>query len=146
MNVRRYLAFGLGAAALVGIPTVALAQFPPDPPATFYGSAAGGSVGQGVIGIVIDGSKSTTCGAGNVVDDSGPKYVTDVVSNSQLTGCGSSGRTVRFYFTPSGSTPGNVANESGTWSGAGPEKLDLTQGSPLTNRLLSPNAANDGVR
>ncbi len=142
----RYL-FGslLAGAALLAAPAAVFAQgFPPDPPATYYGSAVGGTAGQGVIAIVIDGSTSTVCGAGIVQTDAGaPVYVVDVVSDSQRAGCGRSGRSVRFYFTPSGGQGGRLANESASWTGAGPKIQALTLGAPLTQRRFGVQVASD---
>src|SRR5262245_32427639 len=90
----------IAGAALPGIPlTAAFAQLPPSPPvALFYGSVAGTSIGQGVSAIVINGAKSTTCGASRVIDGGGPVpvYALDLLSDSQIPGCGLSGRTVQF--------------------------------------------------
>jgi hypothetical protein len=142
---RRYL-FGLALAgvSLLAVPASVLAQgFPPDPPATYWGKANGGSAGQGVIAIVIDGSNSTVCGAGTVQDVSGPVYVVDVVSDAQIKGCGKSGRSVRFYFTPQGSTGGRLAGETASWSGAGPKQQDVTLGAALTQRRYGVLVASD---
>ena len=135
---------GLSAAALLAVPGTVLAQFPPEPPATFYGSAVGASAAQGVVAIVINGATSTVCGSGVVQNDaSGPVYVVDVVSDSQRAGCGRSGRQVRFYFTPSGATGGKMASESGTWDKAGPKLQNLTLGAPLGIRLYGTLVASD---
>ncbi|MFN0145532.1 MAG: hypothetical protein ACKVT1_03400 [Dehalococcoidia bacterium] len=142
---RRYL-FGMAlfGASLLAIPASVSAQgFPPDPPATFYGPAVGATSGQGVIAIVIEGGVSTFCGAGSVQDVNGPKYVVDVVSDSQTKGCGRNGRTVRFYFTPAGGQGGRLAGETGTWSAAGPKEQSLTLGAPLTERRYTVFVASD---
>ncbi len=135
---------GLGA-ALCAIPaTVGLAQgVPPGPPQTFYGSAAGATPGGGVVAII----GSSTCGTGVITTDNGsPVYVIDVVSDSQTPGCGAAGRTISFYFSPTGGQPGRLANETATWSAAGPKQQALTPGKPLTERRFVPMAASDGYQ
>ena len=142
---RRYL-FGMAlfGASLLALPASVSAQgFPPDPPATFYGPAAGGSSGQGVVAIVLDGGTSRVCGSGTVQDVNGPVYVVDVVSDSQIKGCGKNGRTVMFYFTPTGSQGGRLATETGSWSSAGPKLQSLTLGPPLTQRRYTVFVASD---
>lgn len=138
---------GLGAALLAVPATVVLAQgVPPGPPATFYGSAAGATPGSAVVAIVLNGNDSAVCGSGVVTTDSGaPVYVVDVVSSDQKAGCGAAGRQVRFYFTPSPGNPGRLANETATWTGAGPKQQALTPGAPLTQQRFVPLAASDGV-
>ena len=141
------LGLGLFSAAVVTIPGTVLAQdFPPPPPATYYGSISGSGVaaGQGVVAIVVSGNTSTICGTGSVVDASGLHYVVDVVTNDQTAGCGQAGRTVRFYVTPpNANTGGSLAVESPSWAGAGPHLQNLTTGSPLTKRAVAPTAAKD---
>jgi hypothetical protein len=145
MKRRYWFGMALAGASLFAIPASVVAQgFPPDPPATFYGTATGGTAGQGVIAIVIEGGVSTFCGAGTVQDIGGtPKYVVDVVSDSQSRGCGRSGREVRFYFTPAGAQRGRVSTESGTWAGAGPKELNLTLGPQLTQIRYGVYVASD---
>src|SRR5688572_23540657 len=105
--MKRALKVGMGVvtAAAVSLPAMALAQgFPPDPPSTYYGTVTGGTVGQGVVANVQSGNSSQTCGVGSVINDGGSTvYVVDVISDSQLDGCGDTGRTIRFYLTPVGS-------------------------------------------
>jgi len=122
--MKRAILLGLGALGLAAVllPAIAMADsgFPPGPPATFYGTTPSGiSVGQGVIAIVVNGSSSTVCGAGSVVADTDnggkPSYAVDVVSASQITGCGVSGSTVMFYFTPFGGHSGQLATDTATW-------------------------------
>lgn len=144
---RRYL---LGAAAtalaVLAFPATALAQFPPDPPATFYGTATGATAAQGVVAIVLNGGVSTVCGTGTVLNDaSGIVYVVDVVSDAQRAGCGRSGRTVQFYFTPAGGNSGRLAVETNTWSGAGPKLQNVTLGPQLTVKRIAVHVASDGV-
>ena len=142
---RRYLGgLALSMAALLAIPATALAQFPPEPPATFYGTATGASAAQGVVAIVINGSNSTVCGVGAVQNDaSGPVYVVDVVSDAQRSGCGKAGRQVRFYFSPVGAASGRLANETGTWTVAGPKLQNLTLGAALTTKRYGILVASD---
>jgi hypothetical protein len=139
----------IAGAALLGIPlTAALAQLPPSPPvALFYGSVAGASVGQGVTAIVINGAKSTTCGASKVIDSSGPVYALDLLADSQIPGCGLSGRTVQFYIAPTNPTqPGRMANENATVpSSFGAVERDLTLGASLELKRVSVMVANDGI-
>lgn len=145
---RRYLLGGaVSALAVLALPATALAQFPPDPPATFYGNATGATSSQGVIAIVLNGSVSTVCGTGSVQNDAGgPVYVVDVVSDAQRPGCGKPGRTVQFYFTPFGGTNGRLAVETGTWpASAGPKAQNLTLGAPLTEKRIAVHVAKDGV-
>src|SRR5258708_39221212 len=98
MNRKMLLGAGLAGVSLLAIPSVVLAQVPPDPPATFYGSATGGSPGQGVIAIVVNGSTSTVCGRGLVQSDApGPLYGADASPDPQRTGCGPKGRQIRVY-------------------------------------------------
>jgi len=148
--MKRAFVLGLGvlAALAAAIPVVVSAQgFPPPPPTTFYGNVPSGIVsGQGVIAIVLDGNSSQACGAGATVTDNGKVvYVVDVVSDTQIAGCGKTGRTVQFYFVSS--SGGRIATDAPvTWSGPGPVAHDVTQvGPPLTRRGSAPNVAKDGV-
>ena len=145
---RQLAGAAIAAAAMLALPSAALAQgVPPGPPATIYGSISGASAGQGVIAIVINGNTSTVCGAGSVVSDSGSTvFVVDVVSDSQRAGCGANGRTIRFYVTPtSPTTGGRLANESATWTGAGPKQQALTLGAALSIVKPIPFVASDGT-
>ncbi len=149
--MKRALIIGMSAATAIAVslPALVMAQdFPPPPPSTYYGTVAGGTIGQGVIAIVSDGTSSQTCGDGVVVAGEGgaPSYVVDVIQNAQKAGCGSSGRTIRFYFTPTGGNPGRLGNESATWGEPGAPKLqNVTLGASLTNRKFVPVAARDGI-
>lgn len=145
---RRLAGAGIAAAAMLAVPTAALAQgVPPGPPATIYGAITGATAGQGVIAIVINGNSSTVCGAGSVVTDNGATvYVVDVISDSQRAGCGVNGRTIRFYVTPTSPTVGGkLANESATWTGAGPKQQALTLGPALQLVQPVPFVASDGT-
>ncbi len=148
--MKRALVPGIGilAALAAAIPMVVSAQgFPPPPPTTFYGNTPSGiSAGQGVIAIVLDGNSSQACGAGATVTDSGKVvYVVDVVSDTQIPGCGKTGRTVQFYFVSS--SGGRIATDAPVaWSGPGPVAHDVTQvGPPLTRRGSAPQVAKDGT-
>ena len=88
-------------------------------------------------------SAATVCGSGLVLDDSGPVYVVDVVSDAQIAGCGANGRSVRFYFTPTGSSGGRLATQTGTWTGAGPKALNLTLGAELERKGIIQLVASD---
>ena len=101
---------------------------------------------RGVIAIVSDGTPSATCGASTVVADgsSNPAFAIDILSDSQIRGCGLSGRTVRFYFTPTGVNNGRMATESVTIPGTFQAKSqDLTLGAPLTQRRFGVQVASD---
>jgi hypothetical protein len=153
--MKRAILLGLGALGLAAVllPAIAMADsgFPPGPPATFYGTTPSGiSVGQGVIAIVVNGSSSTVCGAGSVVADTDnggkPSYAVDVVSASQITGCGVSGSTVMFYFTPFGGHSGQLATDTATWTGPGATLKNITTLGPLLqSRASVPNLAKDGT-
>ena len=111
-----------------------------------YGKATGASIGQGVVAVVSDGTRSATCGASTVVADgnSNPAFAIDILADSQVPGCGFSGRTVRFYFTPTGVTNGRLANETVTIPSTFQVKSqDLTLGSPLTERRFGVQVASD---
>lgn len=145
---RRYLLGAtIAALATLALPATALAQLPPSPPVMFvFGKATGASIGQGVIAIVSDGTTSATCGASTVVADgsSNPAFAIDILSDSQIRGCGLSGRTVRFYFTPTGVNNGRMATESVTIPGTFQAKSqDLTLGAPLTQRRFGVQVASD---
>mgnify|MGYP005835937855 CR=1 FL=1 len=145
--MRRAILFGAGVVASVvaSVPALVAAQSaPPAPPATFYGSVPSGvGAGQTVLAIVTSGGTTQTCGVGSTLAaDSGVVYVVDVVSDSQVAGCGSAGRTVQFYFV------GNrqMATDTATWTGAGPVQRNLTGlGPQLTPRNIGPQVAKDGV-
>jgi hypothetical protein len=148
--MKRSWMIGLGATgvALVALPaTVLAADFPPPPPTTYYGKVTGGAqAGQGVIAVVTDGTGSTVCGAGLVdLSSSDIVYVVDVAADAQKTGCGKSGRSVQFYFTPTAATGGRLAVGSLAWEEAGPRPHDLALGTPLTKRAAAPSSARDGI-
>jgi hypothetical protein len=149
--MKRSLLFGMSVAttAAVALPAFALAQdFPPPPPSTYYGTVTGGATaGQGVIAIVSDGTSSQTCGDGAVLQDGGNLvYVIDVIQDGQKDGCGAAGRTIRFYFTPSGGAPARLSNETATWSAPGaPNQQNLSLGATLNARGRTPAVARDGI-
>jgi hypothetical protein len=149
--MKRALMVGLGlaSAAAVIAPGLVVAQdFPPPPPSTYYGTVSGGAaLGQGVIAIVSSGGQSQTCGDGKVLQDGGSMvYVVDVVQNAQKAGCGQAGRTIQFYFTPSGGNPGRLANETANWADPGPPKQqNLTLGPSLTHKGFAQTVARDGI-
>jgi hypothetical protein len=136
--------------ALLSLPlTGAFAQLPPSPPsALFYGSVTGASVGQGVVAIVVNGNKSTTCGTSRIIDSSGPVYALDLISDSQQPGCGAPGRTVLFYIPPANSTqPGRMATETATVPGTfGAVSRNLTPGASLTVKRYGVQVASDGIQ
>jgi len=117
----------------------ATAQEVPMPPATFYGTATvnGHSVSDGTVVIALIDSKQ--CGEGQrdtshkgtwTATEASPEegieagdslYVIDVVSDSQVPGCGTDGATVTFLVG------GKPAYEKGQWV-AGRNPLNLTAG------------------
>jgi hypothetical protein len=70
-------------------------------------------------------------------------YVVDVITDAQRTGCGANGRQIRFYFTPTSSSAGRLANETANWSGAGAKTQSLTPGAPLTQFRTATMLASD---
>lgn len=145
------LASAFLAAAAIALPGIAWAQggAPPPPPATYYGKVPAGIVpGQGVIAIVMNGGTSTVCGVGATLTDSATSnvvYVVDVAVDQQVAGCGATGRSIIFYFTPTASSSGRLSTDNVTWSGAGPVNQDLSGLGPQLNRVgVSPEVASDG--
>ena len=145
----------LGLAAVVAaLPLAAIAAaqaqggFPPDPPMVVYGKAPGTSDGDGVVALVESGGKSTFCGVGAVVTSSSD-YVVQVADDSQTTGCGASGRTIRLYFPPSGppagigGNGGQFASPTFPWSSNidQPTQQNVTLGSALQVRAYAPGVA-----
>lgn len=124
---------GLGAAVLAlpaaiffgnqGIEGVSAQQgnLPPEPPLVMYGDAPGAEVGQGVHAFVQAGGSWTWCGFGGVLDPSGPGYVIQIASATQISGCGDDGRSIRLYFTPVGEgdqyngSAGRMSTNNITW-------------------------------
>ncbi|MCA9829735.1 MAG: hypothetical protein R3B97_10435 [Dehalococcoidia bacterium] len=147
MNKRLLAGALVAGTALLALPVSVMAQLPPSPPsALFYGSVQGASTGQGVVAIVINGNRSTTCGVSKVVDSGGPVFALDLLADGQVPGCGSSGRTVQFYITPSSSGPGRMATESATVpSSFQAVARNLTPGAPLTIKRIGVQVANDGI-
>ena len=152
--MKRALLVGLGAisVAIAAIPAIAnAADFPPPPPATYYGLVpAGIGSGQAVIAVVVDGQSSAVCGDGVVVPDpqNGNKlsYAVDVAQDAQIPGCGKAGRTVMFFFSGAGIGGGRLATDSAPWNGPGGAKQNLTGlGPALTVRSYAPTLARDGV-
>ncbi len=135
-------------ASLAVIPIFASAQgsMPPAPPlAIIHGSAQGATPGQHVVAFVESSAGVTACGSGSVVSDSsaGTVYVVDVESNSSVPGCGAPGRVVRLYF---GTLPGlhaRFANQTVTLGSAAfqEHQVNVSFGTPLSNRLLAPHVA-----
>jgi hypothetical protein len=146
--MKRAIFLGLGAAitAVAAIPalTATAQNFPPPPPATYYGTVPSGvGPGQAVIAIVSAGGQSATCGVGTTIaDTSGVVYVVDVVADAQRAGCGAPGRNVQFYFV------GNkqLATDTASWGGPGPSNRNLTGLNPaLTVQNRLPHVAKDGT-
>ncbi len=144
--MKRAILLGIGAVAVAAaaVPAfVSAANFPPEPPTTYYGKAPAG-IGQGdtVIAIVTNGNASTVCGDGITASDaSGIVYVVDVVADGQIAGCGKTGRTVQFYFVG----PRRLGTDIVPWTGPGPAPKDLTGlGPSLTPKNRLPHVAKDG--
>lgn len=132
MTITRFVPWRLAAASLAGCLAgaaalqPALAQF--DPPSTVFGSIADseGEVPAGLaveayIGDVLCGTKGKTehtgDGAARVT-----VYVVDVVSESQIAGCGAIGRDIRVKIGD------RFASQTVKWN-PGPVQLDVTFGS-----------------
>lgn len=131
-------------------PSASAQGLPPDVPKVFYGSITGASTNSGVVAIV-EGSdgRGITCGAGVVMSSGGSTvYAVQVITDSQKTGCGTSGRTVKFYLTPaSPGAGGKMANETATWPSGDTQQRNLTPGSTLIPlKGWAPMLARDGVR
>jgi hypothetical protein len=146
--MKRSIVIGLGLLAVVAavLPVIAvLADAPPAPPAVYYGTATGAVSGQSVFAIVSDGTNSALCGKGIVLSDStaGIVYVIDVIGDSQKAGCGASGRTIQFYFSPTGGAGGRLATGSTGWQGAGGYANNLTLGTPLSLKQSVPAVSRD---
>jgi len=140
------LGLGLIGATAVAIPATVIAQSaPPEPPATYYGSANGATVGQKVLAIVYNGNTPTVCGEGQVLEHEGATvYTVDVVTNSQVPGCGSPGRTIRFYLPSGPGMNAMFASETATWSGPGGYERNLTL-KELDRAGELPMVASDGA-
>jgi len=130
----------LAGALLMTIPlTSATAQEIPNPPATFFGTVTvdGHSVSDGTAVIaLIEGKR---CGEGERepgrkgtwtateadpeygIESGDSMYVVDVVSDSQVPGCGTDGATVTFLIA------GRPSHQVGLWR-AGSNPLNLTAG------------------
>jgi len=125
----------------------AAGSVPPAPPMVLYGAAPGIPGTSGVI--ALNGATGANCGRGSVVSDAGATYyVVDVVSDSQVTGCGTSGAsmTISLYFTPSTpGTGGRIATVNVTWA-SGAARQDAAPGSPLPIVAYAPVLARDGVQ
>lgn len=152
--MKRALLVGLGAisVAVAAVPAIAsAADFPPPPPATYYGTVpAGIGSGQAVIAIVVDGDASAVCGDGVVVPDTQHNnvlsYAVDVAQDAQIPGCGKAGRTVMFFFSGAGIGGGRLSTDSAAWTGPGGTNKNLAGlGPALTVRSYAPTVARDGV-
>ena len=132
----------LGKGALAAAIVLLLASFastlqsveaqPPSPPNRFFGSvsldgaaAAGGTVVSASIGGVECGTTTVAVGATYA-------YVLDVVSDGEISGCGSAGATVTF------SVGGNAATQTATWSSGDFSPLDLTATSAAATPVPPP--------
>ena len=120
----------LGKGAMAAAVVVLLASFastlqsveaqPPSPPNRVFGSvtldgapAAGGTVVSATIGGVECGSTAVAVGETYA-------YVLDVVSDGDVSGCGSAGATVTFLVG------GNPADQTASWTSGDFSPLDLT--------------------
>jgi hypothetical protein len=124
---------GLAGGALVAVLALLLASFatslhsaeaqPPSPPNRFFGSvtldgaaAAGGTVVSAEIGGVECGSTAVAVGETYA-------YVLDVVSDGEISGCGTAGATITFLVG------GNAADQTATYTSGDFTQLDLTASS-----------------
>jgi hypothetical protein len=146
----------LAGALLMTIPlTSATAQEIPNPPATFFGTVTvdGHSVSDGTAVIaLIEGKR---CGEGERepgrkgtwtateadpeygIESGDSMYVVDVVSDSQVPGCGTDGATVTFLIA------GRPSQQVGLWR-AGSNPLNLTAGtSPDAGELVATPSARE---
>jgi hypothetical protein len=74
-----------------------------------------------------------------LTDNSQSVYVIDVITDDQTSGCGDTGRTVRFYLAPkSPGGGGKFATQSANWQSAGAHQQNLTAGSALPFVLYLP--------
>jgi hypothetical protein len=144
----------LAGALLMTIPlTPATAQEIPNPPATFAGTVTvdGHSVSDGTaVTALIDGKE---CGEGEkepgqkgtwTATEARPEYdieigdsmyVVDVLSDSQIPGCGTDGATVTFLIS------GRPAHETGLWkSGSNPLNLTVGTSPDATESVTTPSA------
>lgn len=151
------LRLGTGAAAvataaaafigLSGLPGAEAQQgFPPDTPMVAYGDASGSVLGQGVHSMVNNGGVWTYCGSGAVVNKTGGGvgYVVQVAAQSQIAGCGASGRTVKLYFSPASyGQLGKFATQTFNWNGAAGQATaqNVTLGEGLQIRGVVPGIA-----
>jgi hypothetical protein len=150
MTPSRLAWIGAGLIAIAAVPAAILglgrlqdahAQgFPPDPPATYYGTISGATSGDGIVAAIGSGASSRSCGNGAVLTDSSSTvYVVDVITDDQTSGCGDSGRSIRFYIAPQNpGAGGKFATQTATWQGAGAHAQNLTAGPALTNILYPP--------
>lgn len=130
--------------------TQAFAQgAPPDLPLVLYGTANGQSTGAGVVAIVEINGKGTTCGSGLVKNEGGQKvYVVQVAADSQVPGCGKSGRTIRLYVSSGGNFNGQggaMATQVINWTSGQTSENNLTFGASLTVRGFVTLATSDGI-
>jgi len=119
------LLVAVAAASLAGLATLPLAHAQFDPPSTVFGSIAdsGGEVAAGLpveayIGEKLCGTKGRT----EFTGDGAAKvtvYFVDVVSESQIAGCGATGREVRLKIGD------RFAPQTARWA-PGPVQLDIT--------------------
>jgi hypothetical protein len=144
------IGFGITALAIAIIPvlvalsmTTAKAQMPPSIPTLYYGAAPGAVHGQRVVAYIGE----VACGGGSVVVvDGTPNYVVDVVTDSQIPGCGLGGRQIKLYF-PSITGTGYFSTTTTAWQSAGaPRVFNVTLGGPeLTNHNMAVMSAKDGL-
>jgi hypothetical protein len=150
MKSPRFAWLGAGLFAIAAVPAAILGAgklqnaeaqgFPPEPPATYYGTVSGAANGDGIVAAIGSGATSRSCGNGAVLSDSGTiVYVVDVITDDQTEGCGDSGRSIRFYIAPqTAGGGGKFATQTANWQGAGAHQQNLTAGPTLTNILYTP--------
>lgn len=136
-----------GGTIAAGFATAGAQIAPPPLPSTFYGEAnlAGVQAGDDVVAIVMNGNASAACGIGEVLNDptEGIVYAISVnADNGDAPGCGTNGRTVRFYFP----RLHQFANETSTWAIGGVTERNLSGGKLLTEQNYAPNSAYSGIQ
>ncbi|MGI8925467.1 MAG: hypothetical protein ACR2HN_02325 [Tepidiformaceae bacterium] len=150
------IGLAIAAASLLAIPGAALgglawpswggsAEAQSPPPGLImvvYGDVAGATVGQTVTALITVGGATTNCGDGVVIESGGPKYVVQVLADSQRAGCGVNGRTVRFSLSAPGQGP-RLASQTVTFEAGKGKLLNLTLGQALGIQARLPLVARD---
>ena len=135
------------APGLFSAPTAEAQSAPPDIPLVVYGTATGANDGASVVAII----GGQTCGHGVVLTENSQRvYAVQVAADSQVAGCGASGRVVSFYVSGSGknynSTGGSIASQTVTWGSSQTSEANLTFGSAFAIRGFVTEVAKDGLQ